>query len=583
MNARSSAGLAMLLLAAALMAVFFLNYDPNAVLQPGDPGPQAADRPAGVLSAAQVDSFLEDFNAVFQSLKSSFLRTGYRAAVEGGSSLRAAASDSLFVLNAYCGSRTVLLSLGPAAACGGLSELQERQILAIRREAMRRPAVLPSVRLETLDAAAAWPESLAAGGDLTASPDLNGLAAARLAAARAIGFSSVNDAVAAGLGLTPEETGEMLQSLRDELSPLYRQFHAALRRDLAKTFQAEIPGFLPVQWLEWNLACPASSLGRRVATRELERLAPRDMAAHAEDLCVSVGMPALAGAFLQSGVAPLPAGSPQTEARAWPVAPPQDMRLTLPWEGGELALYRKAHGETARLHAVSACAEAGLPPLLADDPAGIMTSAVTVAFDLAARSSAYLERRLADGRGDRVPTPAGILLDGAGTEVFGLYLDLAVRAPWLLDLGGSGEPKDDPVGRWWDLLAQAGLGLDGPADATPPEALMAALGDPDAILSRALGIIVGHQLHRYICGSILQQDVRMADYHGNRAAGDFLLAIMRQGRGADWQRILREATGEDPSAQALREYYRDLEMDLHKANAGGSVGWPETATGAVNR
>ncbi|MGD9546275.1 MAG: M2 family metallopeptidase [Candidatus Krumholzibacteriia bacterium] len=624
MNSRSAAGLVMLLLAAALMAVFFLEYDPNAVLQPGDPESPPAELPSGGMATARVDSFLADFNAVFQALKSASLRTGFRAAVEGGRSLREAASDSQFVLDAYCGSRTVLQSLGPASTVGGLSDRHDRQIQAIRREAMRRPAVLPSIRLEALDAAMAWPESLAlarhdfrppgrgpevinfngmamilasstkpalrkaaweafASGSGAAPSDLGSLFSARKSAARAIGFPSLDDAVTAGLGLTPEETRELLTGLRDSLAPLYVQFHAALRRDLARTFKEEVPGLLPVTWLEWNLDHPANLLGRRVLTRELEDLTPADMAAHAEELCVSLGMPPLPAEFTLSGVAAVPAGWPISEARAWPVAPPDDLRLTLSSGIEDLALYRKTHAAVARLHSVAACTRAGWPPVLADDPAGVMTAAVAVALDLAARSSAYLDRRLGADAGAAVPPADRILLDGAGDEVFGLYLDLAVRGPWLLELSGAGDAGNDPVDLWWALLARAGLGPDGPPAPSPPEAVLAALGDSDLLLGRALGIIVGHQLHRYVCRGILQQDVHAADYHGHRAAGDFLLAIMRQGRGADWQRILREATGEDPSAQALLDYYRDLEADLQEANAGGTVGWPEPGTGSVNR
>ncbi|MBU2500452.1 M2 family metallopeptidase, partial [bacterium] len=374
-----------------------------------------------------------------------------------------------------------------------------------------------------------------------------------------------------------------LADLRDSLAPLYVQFHAALRRNLARTFKAKVPDLLPVTWLEWNLEHPANLLGRRIVTRELERLTPADMAAHAEELCVSLGMPPLSAEFTRSGVATVPAGWPFSGARAWPVAPPDDMRLTLSRGIEDLALYRKTHAATARLHAVAACTEAGLPPVLADDPAGVMTTAVAVALDLASRSSGYLDRRMGADAGEGVPDRDRILRDGAGEEVFGLYLDLAVRGPWLLELGGAGDAGTDPVDLWWDLLARAGLGPDGPPAPSPPEALLTALGDPDTVLARALGIIAGHQLHRYVCGAILQQDVHAADYHGNRAAGDFLLAIMRQGRGAGWQRVLREATGEDPSAQALREYYRDLEADLLEANADGTVGWPEAGAYPVNR
>jgi peptidyl-dipeptidase A len=49
---------------------------------------------------------------------------------------------------------------------------------------------------------------------------------------------------------------------------------------------------------------------------------------------------------------------------------------------------------------------------------------------------------------------------------------------------------------------------------------------------------------------------------GSRAAGT-----------EDWRKVLREATGEDPSTRAMVEYFKPLMAWLREQNNGRVIGW----------
>ena len=82
-----------------------------------------------------------------------------------------------------------------------------------------------------------------------------------------------------------------------------------------------------------------------------------------------------------------------------------------------------------------------------------------------------------------------------------------------------------------------------------------------------------HQLHRYICDELLHQDVRDANYFGDRTVGMYLSSILELGATRDGNLILRQATGEDLSAEAMLEYYQPLLKWLQQQNAGRDVGF----------
>jgi peptidyl-dipeptidase A len=96
---------------------------------------------------------------------------------------------------------------------------------------------------------------------------------------------------------------------------------------------------------------------------------------------------------------------------------------------------------------------------------------------------------------------------------------------------------------------------------------------PARAWQQAVGQILAHQLHRYLCRAVLDQDPRAADYTGSRAAGIFLHDVMALGRTRDGLVVLRQATGEELSAAALLDYYAPLMTWLEAENTGRDVGF----------
>jgi peptidyl-dipeptidase A len=130
--------------------------------------------------------------------------------------------------------------------------------------------------------------------------------------------------------------------------------------------------------------------------------------------------------------------------------------------------------------------------------------------------------------------------------------------------------------RWWEHAARY-QGIEPPTlrgeefcDAATKTHI---IDDPAQYYDYALAAVILHQLHRYICDELLHQDVRDANYFGDRTAGMYLSSILDLGATRDGNLILRQATGEDLSADAMLEYYQPLLEWLTRTNAGREIGF----------
>ena len=81
------------------------------------------------------------------------------------------------------------------------------------------------------------------------------------------------------------------------------------------------------------------------------------------------------------------------------------------------------------------------------------------------------------------------------------------------------------------------------------------------------------QIHDHIARRILHQPPQSCDYSGNKEVGDFLKKFLSVGATRDWRQLLREATGEDLSTRAMKDYFAPLQKWLEKENAGRKIGW----------
>ncbi len=147
-------------------------------------------------------------------------------------------------------------------------------------------------------------------------------------------------------------------------------------------------------------------------------------------------------------------------------------------------------------------------------------------------------------------------------------------AHWEFDLYEKDLPRHLFNTRWWEYSAQyQGIipeNQRGEMECTP--AIRAdIINTPMQGIDKAIGLIIAHQLHRYICKNILDEDVRLANYRGRTVVGRYLQSVMQLGATRDWNQVMREATGEELSSEALVEYYQPLSDWLTEQNAGRDV------------
>ena len=130
--------------------------------------------------------------------------------------------------------------------------------------------------------------------------------------------------------------------------------------------------------------------------------------------------------------------------------------------------------------------------------------------------------------------------------------------------------------RWWDYVRKY-QGIVAPED-RPEEACDGCTkthinNDPAQYYDYAISTVILHQLHRYICQDILQQDVRAANYYGSRSVGLYLDSVLRLGATRDWAQVIREATGEELSSEAMLAYFAPLQAWLAEQNTGREIGF----------
>jgi peptidyl-dipeptidase A len=147
---------------------------------------------------------------------------------------------------------------------------------------------------------------------------------------------------------------------------------------------------------------------------------------------------------------------------------------------------------------------------------------------------------------------------------------------WEHDLYEKDLPRHLYNQRWWEYAARF-QGIEPPSprgeeycDAATKTHV---IDDPAQYYDYALSTVILHQLHRYICREILHEDVRSANYDGNQSVGMYLDSILRLGATRDWAQVMREATGEELSSEAMLEYFGPLMAWLEQENAGREVGF----------
>jgi peptidyl-dipeptidase A len=428
---------------------------------------------------------------------------------------------------------------------------------------------------------AAWEASKLTGPAL--KPGLIKLQGLRNGVARELGHSNYFSLQVAGYGMTADEMLKLNDEFLRELRPLYLQLHTWAKHKLAAKYGQPVPDRIPAHWInnrwsqEWGGLVEAASLDRFFTNRT-----PESITKTAEQFYVGLGFPPLPKTFWsRSDLFPAAEGSGRlknSHASCWHVDLKDDIRSLMSVEANPWWFYT-AHHELGHGYYFMAYTRSEVPPLLRTGANPAFHEGIGEQIALAAGQTPYLKTvgvLPADYQEDQTAT---LLETALSHAVPFLFWASGTMTHWEHDLYAKDLPASEYNARWWRYVADF-QGVEPPAGpGTRGEEFCDAAtkthinDNPAYYYSYAIATVQKFQIHDHIARRILHQPPQSCDYAGNKEVGDFLKKFLSVGATRDWRQLLREATGEDLSTRAMKEYFAPLQKWLEKENAGRKIGW----------
>ena len=617
MNPRLLAGLGMTLLAAGLLAIF--------LLQDGKPGLEqwsGTDEEPGVPEVAlnegegppEVQRFLDRHGAGLQEVWTQAQTAAWLEATDRTPATTTARKEARRRLLDYQGGSGTIDQLRLFRGRLDLSAHQDRQIEiawqdaalvpGIRAEALNRLLATQAALADTLAGFApqadettaepgeilatsadpaqrlsAWTRGLAVGPRL--KEGLVELQTQRNILAREMGYSSFFAQQSAGYELGSQDMLRLMDDLVVGVMPLYAQLHCWVRHELADRYQvAPVPDLIPAHWLATDhLGAWAGVVPRTLPDSLFSQVQPQWIVEQSENFFTSLGFPALPVSFwTRSDLFPLESGSLRQKsdlAAAWHLDLDRDVRALMNLRP-TFAAHVASHRLLGQVYYYLSYSRPEVPLLLRRPANRAFLAAMNHLAELAATQPLYLQQ-------------LGLLPEEAGSGTLDRLLDQALTGPvvqipaacgtmahWEHDLYEKDLPRHQFNTRWWQYTTRyQGVipASERGEDFCDPAAQPRILAPAGRAYDKVLGQVIAHQLHRYICREILDQDVRQANYFGNARVGRYLQSILELGATRDWSLVMRQATGEELSCDALLEYYAPLQDWLTKENTGRMVGF----------
>lgn len=414
-------------------------------------------------------------------------------------------------------------------------------------------------------------------------PGLVKLRDLRNGVAHELGHSDYFALQVAGYGMTTEEMIHLNESFLSDLKPLYVQLHAWARRRLAAKYGQPIQRLIPAHWInnrwaqEWDGMVDSVSLDRYFVGRD-----PVSITKAAEQFYVGLGFDPLPKSFWEkSDLYPAPLGSHRlknSHASCWHMDLDKDVRSLMSIEATPWWFFT-AHHELGHGYYFLAYTRPEVPPLLRLGANPAFHEGIGEHIALAASQTPYLKSvgiLPQDYKENEIET----LLDTALSHAVPfLFFASGVMTHWEHDLYAGGLSSDEYNQRWWKYV-QEFQGIEPPdgrgsrSEDFCDAATKTHINDnPAYYYSYAIATVQKFQLHDYIARKILHQRPQSCNYAGRKDVGDYLKRILVKGGTQDWRSLLKEATGEDLSTRAMREYFAPLEHWLEEQNRGQRVGW----------
>ncbi|MEW6733634.1 MAG: M2 family metallopeptidase [Acidobacteriota bacterium] len=564
--------------------------------------------------------FIDDYTQQWNQLRREYVLADWNSntkIVEGDNTNAKATTAALEKLSAFTGSKsnieTVTKFLKQKAQ---LSELQIRQLQNILFLAGENPETAGEVVKQRIAAETAQTEKLYGfdfkldGQSITANKidellrtsqnleerekvwssskevgkvlkdGLANLQQLRNATVKPLGYKSFYSYQASEYGLTAEEMMKLMEDIRRQLWPLYRELHTYTRYELAKRYNRPVPDLLPAHWLPnrwgqyWDSIVEVPGLNIDAALKDRS---PEWVVKQAEQFYISLGWQPLPQSFWEkSSLYPLPPNTPykkNNHASAWHMDNEQDVRALMSVEP-DAQWYETAHHELGHIYYYLTYSNPDVPLLLRGGANRAYHEAMGSLIGLAATQKPFLA-----GRGlipqdipkDTQEDKINILLKEALNHVVYIEFAAGTMPRFEYELYNKNLPKDQYNRRWWEIVkAYQGIVPPTPRGEEYCDACTKTHinDDPAQYYDYALSVILLFQLHDHIATKILKQDPHATNYYGNKEVGDFLRDLMRPGSSRDWRILLKEKTGAQLSASAMVKYFQPLIDHLKKVNSG---------------
>jgi peptidyl-dipeptidase A len=256
-------------------------------------------------------------------------------------------------------------------------------------------------------------------------------------------------------------------------------------------------------------------------------------------------------------------------ASAWHLDLQNDVRSLMSVEPNT-EWFETVHHELGHIYYYMNYTNDSVPPVLREGANRAFHEAMGSMIGMAAMQKPFLQGKGLLAQGVKSDDTQKILQEALNYIVF-IPFATGTMTEFEHDLYKSNLSPDQFNKRWWEL-AKKYQGIE-PSNARGEEYCDAATkthinDDAAQYYDYALSYVILFQLHDYIARNILKQDPHATNYYGNKEVGKFLSGIMRKGGTEDWQKVLKDATGQEISAKAMVDYFSPLTNYLKEVNKG---------------
>lgn len=411
-------------------------------------------------------------------------------------------------------------------------------------------------------------------------PGLVQLQKLRNQVAREMGHSSFFALQVADYGMTTDEMMKLLDSFHAENKPLYYELQWYVTRALAKRYGVKPPKKgtpVPAHWYSnrWAQAWPGVAEGVDLDPYFKDK-SPEWIVKQAESFFVSLGFPPLPKSFYEkSDLYPVPADGKRkknSHASAWHMDIDKDVRSLMSVEP-DARWFETTHHELGHIYYYISYSRPEVPATLREGANRAFHEAVGDLLSIAASQEPYLRQQKILPDGVKWDRDRMLLNEAIDTLPF-IPWSAGVMSRFEYELYEKNLPPDQYQKKWWELVgkyqnvavpSKDRLSDPGLCDACTKTHIN---DDPAQYYDYALAYAIKYQLHEHIAKKILKADPHDCNYYGNKEVGLFLRGILEKGQTEDWRTVMKNATGEDISLRAMKEYYAPLRAWLQKENRG---------------